>query len=51
MFHPMAITVVFALSGAMVLSLTFVPASIALFLRGKVATKDTRFMRAARRLL
>ena len=49
MFHPMAITVVLALSGAMVLSLSFVPASIALFLRGRVRHEDTRFMRAARR--
>ncbi len=32
MFHPMAITVVLALGGAMLLSMTFVPASIALFL-------------------
>ncbi len=49
MFHPMAITVVLALTGAMVLSLTFVPAAIALFLRGKVQEKDTRLMRWARR--
>ncbi|UOV07043.1 CusA/CzcA family heavy metal efflux RND transporter [Pseudoxanthomonas sp. F37] len=49
MFHPMAITVVLALTGAMVLSLTFVPAAIALFLRGKVQEKDTRLMRGARR--
>jgi len=49
MFHPMAITVVLALSGAMVLSLSFVPASIALFLRGRVRHEDTRFMHAARR--
>ncbi|HEY0862249.1 MAG TPA: CusA/CzcA family heavy metal efflux RND transporter, partial [Pseudoxanthomonas sp.] len=49
MFHPMAITVVLALTGAMVLSLTFVPAAIALFLRGRVQEKDTRLMRGARR--
>ncbi|WP_313224291.1 CusA/CzcA family heavy metal efflux RND transporter [Pseudoxanthomonas mexicana] len=49
MFHPMAITVVLALTGAMVLSLTFVPAAIALFLRGKVQEKDTRLMQWARR--
>ncbi|MCA0299322.1 MAG: CusA/CzcA family heavy metal efflux RND transporter [Proteobacteria bacterium] len=48
MFHPMAITVVLALTGAMVLSLTFVPAAIALFLRGKVQEKDTRLMQWAR---
>lgn len=45
MFHPMAITVVLALTGAMVLSLTFVPASIAVFLRGRVAERENRVMR------
>jgi cobalt-zinc-cadmium resistance protein CzcA len=49
MFHPMAITVVLALTGAMLLSLTFVPASVALFLRGKVEEKDTKLMQWARR--
>ncbi len=49
MFHPMAITVVLALTGAMVLSLTFVPAAIAMFLSGKVEEKETRVMRFARR--
>ena len=49
MFHPMAITVVLALTGAMLLSLTFVPAAIALFLRGRVEEKDTRPMQWARR--
>ena len=49
MFHPMAITVVLALTGAMLLSLTFVPAAIAVFLRGRVEEKDTRLMQWARR--
>ncbi|AKC88210.1 efflux RND transporter permease subunit [Pseudoxanthomonas suwonensis] len=49
MFHPMAITVVLALTGAMLLSLTFVPAAVAVFLRGKVEEKDTRLMQWARR--
>ncbi|MEN9393068.1 MAG: hypothetical protein RLZZ104_1411, partial [Pseudomonadota bacterium] len=49
MFHPMAITVVLALSGAMVLSLTFVPASIALFLGGKVDEKENAIMRWMRK--
>ena len=44
MFHPMAITVVLALTGAMVLSLTFVPASVALFLSGRVDEKENRVM-------
>ncbi|MBH1659570.1 CusA/CzcA family heavy metal efflux RND transporter [Stenotrophomonas maltophilia] len=48
MFHPMAITVVLALTGAMVLSLPFVPAAIASFLRGRVAEHDNRLMRWSR---
>ncbi len=49
MFHPMAITVVLALTGAMVLSLTFVPASVALFLGGKVEEKENRVMQWTKR--
>ena len=49
MFHPMAFTVVFALLGAMILSVTFVPAAVALFIGRKVAEKDSRVMLAARR--
>lgn len=48
MFHPMAFTVVFALTAALVLSLTFVPAAVALFVTGKVDEKESRVMRAAR---
>ncbi|CAD2252776.1 efflux RND transporter permease subunit [Xanthomonas arboricola pv. juglandis] len=44
MFHPMAITVVLALTGAMVLALTFVPAAIALALGGKVEEKENWLM-------
>src|SRR5690606_10215081 len=36
MFHPMALTVVIALTSALLLSLTFVPAAIALFMNGKI---------------
>ncbi|TAH44642.1 MAG: CusA/CzcA family heavy metal efflux RND transporter [Betaproteobacteria bacterium] len=49
MFHPMAFTVVAALVGAMILSVTFVPAAVALSLGGKVAEKDNRVMDWARR--
>lgn len=49
MFHPMAITVVMALVGAMVLALTFVPAAIALALGGKVEEKENRVMAWLRR--
>ncbi|MGV8932461.1 MAG: efflux RND transporter permease subunit [Luteimonas sp.] len=49
MFHPMAITVVLALTGAMLLSLTFVPAAIAVFLGGRVDEAENRLMQWARR--
>ena len=39
-FAPMAITLMLALAAAFVLSLTFVPAMVALLIRGKVAEKD-----------
>ena len=50
MFHPMAITVVMALTAAMLLSLTFVPAAVALFVTGRVREKDSPVMWAARGL-
>ncbi|UVJ43084.1 CusA/CzcA family heavy metal efflux RND transporter [Pseudomonas sp. LS1212] len=49
MFHPMAFTVVIALFGAMILSVTFVPAAIALLVTGKVKEEDNLLMRSARR--
>ncbi|MBT8471669.1 MAG: CusA/CzcA family heavy metal efflux RND transporter, partial [Marinicaulis sp.] len=48
MFHPMAFTVVTALTAALLLSLTFVPAAIAIFVRGKVDEKESRVIRAAK---
>ena len=48
MFHPMAITVVLALTGAMVLSLTFVPASIAIFMGNRVQEKENRLVQWTR---
>ena len=50
MFHPMAFTVVIALLGAMLLSVTFVPAAIALFVTGKVKEEEGAVMRGARRI-
>jgi len=44
-FHPMAITVVLALTAAMILSLTLVPAAVAMFVTGKVEEKENRLMR------
>ena len=49
MFHPMALTVVLALLGAMILSVTFVPAAVALFMGNKVAEKENRLMSWAKR--
>ena len=48
MFHPMAFTVVLALLAAMVLSMTFVPAAVALFIGRKVAEKENRLMEWAK---
>ncbi|URF03972.1 efflux RND transporter permease subunit [Cupriavidus campinensis] len=48
MFHPMAFTVVLALLGAMILSVTFVPAAVALFIGDKVAEKENRLMEWAK---
>lgn len=42
MFQPMAATVVMALVAAMVLSLTIVPAAVAIFMNGKVSEKESR---------
>ena len=48
MFTPMAATVIFALVGAFVLSLTFVPAAVAIAMRGQVREHDVfRWARAA----
>ncbi|GLZ88150.1 resistance-nodulation-cell division divalent metal cation efflux transporter CzcA [Metapseudomonas resinovorans] len=49
MFHPMAFTVVAALLGAMILSVTFVPAAVALLLSGRVSEKENRLMALAKR--
>jgi cobalt-zinc-cadmium resistance protein CzcA len=48
MFHPMAWTVLLALLGAMLLSFSFVPAAMALFMSGRVAEQENRLMVRAR---
>lgn len=48
MFTPMALTVLMALTGAVLLSLTFVPAAVAIVLSGKVSEQENIFMRVAR---
>ncbi len=50
MFHPMALTVMLALGGALVLALTLMPALCALLLRGKVSEEDNALIRLAKRL-
>ncbi|HSD11428.1 MAG TPA: CusA/CzcA family heavy metal efflux RND transporter, partial [Candidatus Binatia bacterium] len=49
MFRPMAYTVVMALAGALLLSLTFVPAAVAVFLGGRVSERENVLMAAAKR--
>ncbi|MFH0133175.1 CusA/CzcA family heavy metal efflux RND transporter [Variovorax sp. VaC1] len=49
LFHPMAFTVVIALLGAMILSITFIPAAVALFIGNKVGEKENRLMQWAKR--
>ncbi|KKO21218.1 MAG: CusA/CzcA family heavy metal efflux RND transporter [Candidatus Brocadia sp.] len=44
MFHPMAFTVIAALIGAMILSVTFIPAAAALFFTGKLSEKENFFI-------
>lgn len=40
MFHPMAMTVIFALISAFILSMTFIPAMVALFVKGNLNEKE-----------
>lgn len=49
MFQPMALTVIFALTSAFVLSLTFVPAMVALTVTGRVREREGRLLGWAKR--
>jgi len=49
MFYPMAFTVIVALIGAMALSVTFVPAAMALFFSGRLSEKENILMRWAKK--
>ena len=49
MFHPMAITVVLALSTALLLSMTLVPAALAIFMTGKMAERENLLLRVLKR--
>jgi cobalt-zinc-cadmium resistance protein CzcA len=48
MFTPMALTVLMALLGAAIFSVTFVPAAVAIVMTGKVSEKENLFMRGAK---
>jgi len=50
MFKPMALTVLLALAGALILTFTFVPAGVALILRGRVAERESPVVRGVKRL-
>lgn len=50
MFHPMALTVIFALLAAFVLSLTFIPAMVAIFFAQEVKEHDVYIVSAAKSL-
>lgn len=49
MFEPMALTVIIALIAAFVLSLTFIPAMIAIFVKGDVEEKESRIITKAKK--
>lgn len=49
MFKPMALAVIMALLAALVLSLTFVPAAMALFMRGHIKETENALVRGAKR--
>lgn len=49
MFHPMAYTVLLALTGALLVSITFIPAAIATFIGKRVSEKENLIIRLAKR--
>jgi cobalt-zinc-cadmium resistance protein CzcA len=50
MFKPMALTVMYALVGALILALTLMPVLCSYFLRGKISEEDNFLIRFAKRL-
>jgi heavy metal efflux system protein len=50
MFHPMALTVMLALGGSLVLALTLMPALCSFLLRGNIAKRDNAVIRAIKRV-
>ncbi|MFH1278304.1 MAG: CusA/CzcA family heavy metal efflux RND transporter [Candidatus Eisenbacteria bacterium] len=49
LFRPMALTLLFALAGSLMLSLTLMPVLASLFLKGHISPRENRFVRATRR--
>jgi heavy metal efflux system protein len=50
MFTPMALTVLLALTGALILSFTFVPSAVAIFLSGRISHDENLITRGAKRI-
>jgi len=50
MFHPMAVTVMLALTGALVLALTLMPVLCSFLLRGRIGEGDNFVIRAAKNI-
>jgi len=50
MFHPMALTVMMALGGSLVLALTLMPALCSFLLRGRIAERDNLIIRAIKHI-
>jgi len=50
MFHPMAMTVMLALTGALVLALTLMPVLCSFLLRGRISEGDNVIIRAAKHI-
>jgi len=48
MFHPMAVTVILALTGALILALTLMPVLCSFLLRGRIGEGDNFIIRAAK---
>ena len=50
MFHPMAVTVMLALTGALILALTLMPVLCSFLLRGRIGEGDNVIIRAAKHI-
>lgn len=48
LFKPMSLTIVFALTGSLLLTLTYIPAALSLIMQSKVSEKDSWIIRNAK---